>query len=69
MGVGVIATIPPLAFFVWTLKSNLQPFSHHRELLEFLLRPLFEKWSILQLLTISVIAGVSEGAQPTLSGD
>jgi uncharacterized protein len=60
--VGIVAAIPPLAFFIWTLNSNLQTCSHHRKLFESLLRPLFGKWSILQLLVISLIAGISEEA-------
>ena len=60
--VGIAAVIPPLAFFVWTLKSNLRLWRHHRELLESLFRPLFGRWSLLQLLAISLIAGVSEEA-------
>jgi len=60
--VGVAAAIPPLAFFVWTLNSNLRLWSHHRDLLESLLRPLFGNWSVPQLFTISLIAGISEEA-------
>jgi uncharacterized protein len=60
--VGILAALPLLVFFVWTLKSKLPIFSRHGDLLEFMLRPMFERWSILQLLTISVIAGVSEEA-------
>ena len=61
-GIGVAAAIPPFAFFLWTLHSKVPLFSPHRQLLEALLRPLFGKWSILQLLAISLIAGVSEEA-------
>ena len=60
--VGIVAVIPPFAFFVWTLKSKLQLFQQHQELLESLLRPLFGRWSVLQLLVLSVIAGISEEA-------
>ena len=60
--IGTVAGIPPFLFFLWTLNSKLQLFHHHRNLLESLLRPLFGKWSILQLLVISVIAGISEEA-------
>jgi len=60
--VGVVAAIPPLLFFVWTLKSKLRVLARHRHLLECLLRPLFDKWSTLQLLAISVIAGICEEA-------
>ena len=60
--IGIVAAIPPFAFFIWTLNSKLQLFHHHRNLLESLLRPLFGKWSMLQLLAISLIAGISEEA-------
>ena len=60
--IGILAAISPFVFFLWTLNSKLQAFSHHRNLLDSLLRPLFGKWSILQLLVISVIAGISEEA-------
>jgi CAAX protease family protein len=60
--IGIIAAIPPFLFFIWTLKSNLQICTHHRHLFEAVLRPLLGKWSLLQLLVISVIAGISEEA-------
>jgi membrane protease YdiL (CAAX protease family) len=59
---GVLGAIPPFIFFIWTLRSKLPVFSHHQHLLGSLLRPWLGKWSILQLLVISVIAGVSEEA-------
>jgi membrane protease YdiL (CAAX protease family) len=61
-GLGVAAALPPFAFFLWTLNSRLPLFSPHRQLLASVLRPVFGKWSILQLLAISLIAGVSEEA-------
>src|ERR1035441_2928825 len=61
-GDGRLAAVPPFAFFIWTLNSKLQLFHHYRNLLESLLRPLFGKWSILQLMAISLIAGISEEA-------
>lgn len=60
--IGFVAAVPPFAFFIWTLNSKLQLFHHHRNLLESLLRPLFGKWSIPQLMAISLIAGLSEEA-------
>lgn len=58
--VGIAAAIPPFAFFIWTLHSELRLCLHHRHLFESLLRPWFGNWSVLQLLVLSVIAGVSE---------
>jgi membrane protease YdiL (CAAX protease family) len=60
--VAVVAVIPPLAFFIWTLKTNILALSRHKELMERLLRPLMGNWSILQLALISICAGVSEEA-------
>ena len=60
--IGFVAAVPPFAFFIWTLNSKLQLLHQHRNLLDSLLRPLFGKWSILQLLIISLIAGISEEA-------
>ena len=60
--IGFVAAVPPFAFFIWTLNSKLQLFHHHRNLWESLLRPLFGKWSILQLFAISLVAGISEEA-------
>jgi CAAX protease family protein len=60
--IGIVAAIPPFVFFLWTLSSKFPICSHHRHLFEAVLRPLFGKWSILQLLAISLIAGISEEA-------
>jgi membrane protease YdiL (CAAX protease family) len=60
--IGIVAAIPPFVFFLWTLNSGLHVFSRHQQLMESLLRPLFGNWSVLQLLVISVIAGISEEA-------
>lgn len=62
VAVGIAAAIPPFAFFIWTLHSQLRLCLRHRHLFESLLRPWFGNWSVLQLLVISVIAGVSEEA-------
>ncbi len=60
--VGIVAAVPLFLFFVWSLKSKLGLLHHHRHFLESALRPMFGNWSILQLFTISVIAGISEEA-------
>jgi membrane protease YdiL (CAAX protease family) len=60
--IGVVAAIPPFLLFLWTLNLKLQICSQHRHLFQTVLRPLFGNWSILQLLVISLIAGVSEEA-------
>ncbi len=60
--IGIVASIPPFVFFLWTLKSNLRVFSRHRYLFGSLLRPIFGTWSILQLAIISLLAGICEEA-------
>ena len=60
--IGIVAAIPPFLFFLWTLNSRLHVFTRHKQLMESLLRPLFGKWSILQLAIISLCAGISEEA-------
>jgi membrane protease YdiL (CAAX protease family) len=60
--IGVVAAIPPFLFFLWTLNSKLRVWSRHKELMEAHLGPLFGNWSILQLIIISVCAGISEEA-------
>jgi uncharacterized protein len=58
--IGIVAAIPPFVFFIWTLNSKLQLCTNHQHLFESLLRPLLGRWSILQLFTISLTAGISE---------
>jgi hypothetical protein len=60
--IGVLASIPPFLFFVWTLKTRLPLFVRHQELLNSLIRRIFGNWSILQLFVISICAGISEEA-------
>ncbi len=51
--VGIIAALPPWLVFYWTLKSENQAVAPHRHLLEQWVRPLFSRWSLLQLALIS----------------
>ena len=60
--VGVVATVPPLGAFFWTLKSPAAPFARIRQFLDHTLRPLMRDWSLWQLALIAAIAGVSEEA-------
>jgi membrane protease YdiL (CAAX protease family) len=60
--IGIAAAIPPFLFFFWSLNSGLHVCSRHKQLMESLLRPILGDWSVLQLLVISLIAGVSEEA-------
>jgi uncharacterized protein len=57
---GVIAAVPPLALFGWMLNSPSPFLSRLRQVLDESIRPLFQDWSLLQMATISIIAGFSE---------
>jgi membrane protease YdiL (CAAX protease family) len=58
--IGAAAALPPLIFFLWTLRSELPIFRRHRRLMEELIRPMFSRWSVVQLGVLSLVAGVSE---------
>ncbi len=59
--IGIAAALPLLVFFVWTMRSKLPVFAHHRELLDMVMK-LFAGWAIWQLAVISICAGVCEEA-------
>ena len=60
--VGILASVPPLGFFLWTLNSRLHVWTQHKQLMEGLIRPLLGNWSLWQLFIISLAAGLSEEA-------
>jgi uncharacterized protein len=60
--IGLAGAVPPLGFFLWTLRSNLSPLLRHRALMENLMRPMFANWSIRHLATVSALAGICEEA-------
>lgn len=57
---GCLASLPPLAFFLWALQSRRPSLVAIRQFLETRLRPVFAPWSLAQLLLISVLAGLCE---------
>ncbi len=59
---GGLAVMPPFLLFWWTLNTEVAWLAGHRTLVEKMLRPLFSRWSILQLLLISLFAGIAEEA-------
>jgi membrane protease YdiL (CAAX protease family) len=61
-GIATPTAIPAFLFFLWTLNSRLHVCSRHKQLMEGLLRPLLGNWSVLQLLAISLVAGIAEEA-------
>jgi uncharacterized protein len=60
--IGIVASIPPFLFFLWTLNSRLPLWFRHKQTMESYLGPIFGSWSALQLTVISIIAGISEEA-------
>jgi CAAX protease family protein len=60
--IGTVAVLPLIGLFVWILHSKIPVFSSHRDLMEALLRPWIGTWSNLQLVVISLVAGVCEEA-------
>lgn len=59
-GLGLVATVPPFFLFVGMLKSSPGFLRDVHHAMEQTVRPLFARWSILQLAIISVLAGVGE---------
>ena len=56
---GLGASVPLYVLFWWGLRSSFGPLADIRQVLA-KIRPLFESWSLAQLGTISVIAGLCE---------
>ena len=59
---GVFATIPLLTLFVWISKSNIPVFVHHQTLMDALMPFMFDGWSVIQLVSLSLAAWVAEEA-------
>lgn len=57
---GILAGLPPFAFFLWLMHSRSRSFAEVREFLDTALRPIFGQWSIFQLAMISLLAGICE---------
>jgi uncharacterized protein len=62
MILSAVATVPMLALFLWTLHSRHPSMVSHRRLVNGLIRPLFQDWSLAQLAIISLLAGLCEEA-------
>lgn len=60
VAVGLTAVVPMYVFFLWMLGSSTSLFQTTRRTLEVSIRPLFDKWSILELAIISTLAGICE---------
>ena len=57
---GFTSTLPLLAFFAWILQSNYPPYIEVREFLVQFIQPLFGRWSVIQLASLSLMAGIGE---------
>lgn len=57
---GINATAPPLAVFVHSLQSDWKPFREIRGALDRTVGQLFRRFSVVQLLVVSALAGISE---------
>jgi membrane protease YdiL (CAAX protease family) len=58
--VGVVAAVPLLVLFRAALGSAWKPMVEVRQFLEETVRPIFARWSVVQLAVISTLAGLSE---------
>ena len=54
------ATLPPVAFVFWGMRTELAFFARFREPFRKTLVPLFASCSLLELLLISIMAGIGE---------
>lgn len=57
---GLAAGIPLWLLFWWMMRSTFEPLARIRRLLVDNLRPMFGRWSLLQLGILSALAGISE---------
>ena len=57
---GLAAVVPMFVLFIWMLRSSTAVLQTTRRTLEIRIRPLFEKWSIIELAIISTLAGICE---------
>jgi len=59
---GLLAVGPAAALFAWCMRSAWPPLVSYRAFLQSLLHPLFAGWSRVQILVISILAGLCEEA-------
>jgi len=58
--VGLTSTLPLISMFFWLLQSQWEPCQNIRRIMDAVIRPMFQEFNILQLLIISLVAGISE---------
>jgi hypothetical protein len=57
---GVAASLPLLALFLWLMRTSWPPVSGAARFLEEVVRPVIGGWSLWQMAVISMLAGVCE---------
>jgi len=60
LAVGLSSTLPLISMFFWLLQSQWEPCQNIRRIMDVVIRPMFQEFTILQLLVISLVAGISE---------
>lgn len=60
LAVGFTSVLPLISMFFWLLQSRWEPCQNIRRIMDMVVRPMFEGFSVLQLLIISLVAGISE---------
>jgi uncharacterized protein len=57
---GAVSSLPLIGLFWWTLRSRLASLQQINDFLESVVRPAFAPLTVLELLLISVLAGIGE---------
>lgn len=60
LAVGLTSTLPLISMFFWLLQSKWEPCQNIRRIMDVFIRPIFQQFTVLQLLVISIVAGISE---------
>lgn len=60
LAIGLTSTLPLISMFFWLLQSKWEPCQNIRRIMDAVIRPMFQGFSILQLLILSLVAGISE---------
>lgn len=58
--IGLTSTLPLISMFFWLLQSQWEPCQNIQRIMDGVIRPMFQQFSVLQLLFISIVAGISE---------
>jgi membrane protease YdiL (CAAX protease family) len=58
--VGLTSILPMLSLFFWLLQSKWEPCQEIRQMMDEAVLPIFKGFSILQIASLSIVAGISE---------